>query len=213
MQWTPGSRPCWVLVICSLNWIKCFTVTVSLSTQRSKWVQKNCQENLTKCCGITSDGLLSRSVRWVGRLSLYSSQLTHPAGVYFSFHGAKRVEVLLLPPGWDGGQLKSCVSSISSGFSDNLLVLICTTWWREALWELPVSVLPKNTQWPAQVLNPDLLESSKLITRPLSLPSLPGGGAISSIMLNLNMTENYCSDMHFSLSLVRLPLREIALSL
>ena len=36
-----------------------FTVTVPLSTQGYKWVPTNCQGNVTKCWGVTCDGLAS----------------------------------------------------------------------------------------------------------------------------------------------------------
>ena len=43
------------------------------------------------------------------------------------FRGMKRLGVFLLPPGWD--------ASPSQGYPPalNLLVPICTPWWREAL--------------------------------------------------------------------------------
>ena len=46
-----------VIVLCS--WARNFTLTVPLSTQEYKWVQTNCQGNLTKCWGVTCDGLVS----------------------------------------------------------------------------------------------------------------------------------------------------------
>ena len=36
-----------------------FTLTVPLCTQEYKWVPANCQGNLTKCWGVTCDGLAS----------------------------------------------------------------------------------------------------------------------------------------------------------
>ena len=35
------------------------TLTVPFSTQEYKWVPANCQGNLTKCWGVTCDGLAS----------------------------------------------------------------------------------------------------------------------------------------------------------
>ena len=51
----PGSSPGGVVVLCS--WARHFTLTVPLSTQEYKWVPGNCQGNLTKCWGVTCDGL------------------------------------------------------------------------------------------------------------------------------------------------------------
>ena len=48
-----------VIVLCS--WARHFTLTVPLSTQEYKWVPANCQENLTKCLGVTCDGLASHT--------------------------------------------------------------------------------------------------------------------------------------------------------
>ena len=57
----PGSRPGGggggVIVLCS--WARHFTLTVPLSTQEYKWAPANCQGNLTKCWGVTCDGLAS----------------------------------------------------------------------------------------------------------------------------------------------------------
>ena len=53
----PGSSPGRVIVLCS--WAGYFTLTVPLSTQEYKWVPANCQGNLTKCWGVTCDGLAS----------------------------------------------------------------------------------------------------------------------------------------------------------
>ena len=58
----PGSRglglsPGRVIVFCS--WARHFTLTVPLPTQEYKWVPANCQGNLTKCGGLTCDGLAS----------------------------------------------------------------------------------------------------------------------------------------------------------
>ena len=55
------------------------------------------------------------------------------------------------PPGWDASPLQGYYPSI------NALVPICTTEWREALWELSVS--PKNTmQCPQPGLKPGPLD-------------------------------------------------------
>ena len=53
----PGSSPGRAIVLCS--WARHLTLTVPLSTQEYKWVPANCQGNLTKCQGITCDGLAS----------------------------------------------------------------------------------------------------------------------------------------------------------
>ena len=53
----PGSSPGRVIVLCS--WARHFTLTVPLSTQEYKWVPANYQGNLTKCWGVTCDGLAS----------------------------------------------------------------------------------------------------------------------------------------------------------
>ena len=53
----PGLSPGRVIVLCS--WARHFTLTVPLSTQEYKWVPANCQGNLTKCWGVTCDGLAS----------------------------------------------------------------------------------------------------------------------------------------------------------
>ena len=53
----PGLRPGRVIVLCS--WARHFTLTVPLSTQEDKWVPANYQGNLTKCWGVTCDGLAS----------------------------------------------------------------------------------------------------------------------------------------------------------
>ena len=53
----PGSSPGRVIVLCS--WESPFTLTVLLSTQEYKWTPANCQGNLTKCWGVTCDGLAS----------------------------------------------------------------------------------------------------------------------------------------------------------
>ena len=53
----PGSSPDRVIVLCS--WARHFTLTVPLSTQEYNWVPVNCQGNLTKCWGVTCDGLAS----------------------------------------------------------------------------------------------------------------------------------------------------------
>ena len=53
----PGSSPGRVIVLCS--WARYFTLTVPLSTQEYIWVPVNCQGNLTKCRGVTCDGLAS----------------------------------------------------------------------------------------------------------------------------------------------------------
>ena len=53
----PGSSPGRVIVSCS--WARHFTLTVTLSTQEYKSVPANCQGNLTKCWGVTCDGLAS----------------------------------------------------------------------------------------------------------------------------------------------------------
>ena len=54
----PGLIPSQVIVLCS--WVKHFTLPVpALSTQEYKWVPANCQGNLTKCWGVTCDGLAS----------------------------------------------------------------------------------------------------------------------------------------------------------
>ena len=53
----PGSSPGRVNVLCS--WARHFTLTVPLSTQEYKWIPANCQGNLTKCWGLTCDGLAS----------------------------------------------------------------------------------------------------------------------------------------------------------
>ena len=42
-------------MLCS--WARHFTLTVPLSTQEYKWVPAICQGNLTKCWGVTCDGL------------------------------------------------------------------------------------------------------------------------------------------------------------
>ena len=41
------------------SWARNFTLTVPLSTEEYKWVPANCQGNLTKCWGVTCDGLAS----------------------------------------------------------------------------------------------------------------------------------------------------------
>ena len=53
----PGLSPGRVIVLCS--WARHFTLIVPLSTQEYKWVPANCQGNLTKCWGVTCDGLAS----------------------------------------------------------------------------------------------------------------------------------------------------------
>ena len=53
----PSLSPGRVIVLCS--WVRHFTLTVPLSTQEYKWVPANCQGNLTKCWGVTCDGLAS----------------------------------------------------------------------------------------------------------------------------------------------------------
>ena len=52
-----GLSPGRVIVLCS--WARHFTLTVPLSTQEYKWVLANCRGNLTKCWGVTCDGLPS----------------------------------------------------------------------------------------------------------------------------------------------------------
>ena len=52
-----GSSPGRAIVMCS--WARHFTLSVPLSTQEYKWVPANCQGNLTKCWGVTCNGLAS----------------------------------------------------------------------------------------------------------------------------------------------------------
>ena len=61
--------------------------------------------------------------------SLHTSQVAHKAGVYLGFCSMKRLEVFLLPAGWD--------ASPSQGYptASNSPVSIYTSGWREALWE------------------------------------------------------------------------------
>ena len=46
-------------VIALGSWTRHFTLTVPHSTQEYKWLPANCQGNLTKCWGVTCDGLAS----------------------------------------------------------------------------------------------------------------------------------------------------------
>ena len=55
-----GSSPGRVIVLCSCNWARDFTLTVPLSTQEYKWVPANCLENLTKCWEVTCTRIPSR---------------------------------------------------------------------------------------------------------------------------------------------------------
>ena len=54
----PVLSPGWAFFLLR-SWARHFTLTVSLSTQEYKWVPANFQGNLTKCLGITCDGLAS----------------------------------------------------------------------------------------------------------------------------------------------------------
>ena len=56
-----GSSPGRAGVIALYSWARptAFPLTVPLSTQEYKWVPVNCQGNLTKCWGVTFDGLAS----------------------------------------------------------------------------------------------------------------------------------------------------------
>ena len=62
------------IVLCS--WARHFTLTVPPSTQEYKWVPANCWGNLTKCWGVTCDGLASRpgGVEILLAASCYGSQ-------------------------------------------------------------------------------------------------------------------------------------------
>jgi len=42
------------------SWTRHLTLTMPLSIQEYKWVPANCWGNLTKCGGVTCDGLASR---------------------------------------------------------------------------------------------------------------------------------------------------------
>ena len=53
----PGSSPAEKIVLCSLSGQ--FTLTVPLYDQEYKLIPGNCQGNLTKCWGVTCDGLAS----------------------------------------------------------------------------------------------------------------------------------------------------------
>ena len=91
-------------------------------------------------------------------------------GVYPGFCSMKQLGVFLLP--LDGMLVRrGSLSHNLLGFPNNLLELIYTPGWREALWEL--SVLPKNTtNCPRPGLKPGPLSPWKraLTIRPLHLP-------------------------------------------
>lgn len=98
-------------------------------------------------------------VLWKKRtLSLYSSQVTHPASAYPSFHSMKWPGVKLILPGWDASPMQGYHSSFHQAS-----LTICRTHlysWVEGD-SVRVRWLSKNTtQWPDQVLNPDLSTQS-----------------------------------------------------
>ena len=51
----PSSSPGRVIVL--FYWARHFTLKLPLTTQECKWVPTNCQGNLTKCWGVTCQGL------------------------------------------------------------------------------------------------------------------------------------------------------------
>ena len=67
-------------------------------------------------------------------VKLHTSQAAHQAGAYPVFRCMKRLEVFLLPPGWDASPSQGHPPALNSP------VPIYTPWWREVL-----CVLPKNT--------------------------------------------------------------------
>ena len=71
----------------------------------------------------------------------------------------KRLEILLLPPGWD--------ASPSQGYPPALWspVPIYTPGWRETMWN-KVSCLRKRRQWPGSNHRPPDRKSNALTTRP-----------------------------------------------
>lgn len=73
---------------------------------------------------------------------LYLTQRAHCPWTYSCFLEIKAIGVSLLPLGWCFSIVR-LPPSTSAGFPDNMLVLIYTPGWKEALWKL--SVFPKNT--------------------------------------------------------------------
>ena len=94
----PGSSPCRVIVLCS--WARHFTLTVPLSTQG----------NLTKCWGVTCDGLASHP----GGVAIFLVASCYRNWDKLRQSWATRIIRLNLPtppppPTWKGHLLKSLV--------------------------------------------------------------------------------------------------------
>ena len=96
-------------------------------------------------------------------VSLYLSQVTHPASAYPSFHSMKWPGVKLILPGWDASPMQGYHSSFHQAS-----LTICLTHLYSLVEgdSVRVRCFSKNTtQWPDQVLNPDLSTRSLLKVR------------------------------------------------
>ena len=75
---------------------------------------------------------ITNEILGVTGISLYSSQVTHPARVYPGFNDLKWRGEVGHSTGWDASPLQGNPPSISSGVYDSSLVAIYTPGWREA---------------------------------------------------------------------------------